>query len=45
MRTVCEDELGQFVLDDEGEPVYGVWLAADERVDESITVPVIPCDK
>jgi hypothetical protein len=35
----------QFVLDDDGEPVYGVWLAVDEQVDESITVPVIPCDK
>jgi hypothetical protein len=39
-RTAYEDELGQFVLDDDGEPVYGVWLAADEQVDEPITVPV-----
>jgi hypothetical protein len=43
VQTVYEDELGQFVLDDNRETVYGVWLAPDEQVDESITVTVTPC--
>ncbi len=26
MRSVFEDARGQFVQDDEGEPIYGVWF-------------------
>ena len=32
-REVYEDDDGrQFVLDDEGQPVYGVWIVVDEPV-------------
>jgi hypothetical protein len=36
-RSVFEDTRGQYVLDDDGEPVYGVWFIPREECD----VPVI----
>jgi hypothetical protein len=40
VRVVYEDERGQFVLDDDIEPVYGVWiLPPAEAQDEPVIVP------
>ena len=30
-RPVYEDESGQFVLTDDGEPIYGVWFVPREE--------------
>jgi hypothetical protein len=30
MRPVFEDARGQYVIDDDGEPVYGIWFLAPE---------------
>jgi hypothetical protein len=32
-RVVYEDTVGQFVLDDEGEPIYGVWYVPREELE------------
>jgi len=38
-RLVFKDERGQFVLDDDGQPVYGVWLVPEgDAVDEPVVV-------
>jgi hypothetical protein len=38
-RLVFEDERGQFVLDDDAQPVYGVWLVPEEgAADEPLMV-------
>jgi hypothetical protein len=34
VRLVFQDATGQFVLDDDGEPVYGVWILTDEDAAE-----------
>ena len=40
-RLVYTDRRGQYVLDDQGEPVYGTWLHPDEYQDASqLSVPV-----
>jgi hypothetical protein len=37
VRLVFQDERGQHVLDEDGEPAYGIWILADEEpVDEPI---------
>jgi hypothetical protein len=30
-RAVFEDDVGQFVLDDDGKRLYGVWLVPKEE--------------
>jgi hypothetical protein len=37
-RPVFEDAHGQYVLDDEGEPVYGVWFIPREEADLPLIV-------
>jgi hypothetical protein len=32
-RLVFEDAHGQYVIDDEGEPIYGVWFVPREKLD------------
>lgn len=32
-RPVYQDEGGQYVLDDHGEKVYGVWILTEEILD------------
>jgi hypothetical protein len=39
MRPVFEDDRGQYVLDDNGEPVYGVWFIP--RAPEPEPVPIV----
>jgi len=31
MRPVFEDERGQYVIADDGEPIYGVWYILPEE--------------
>jgi hypothetical protein len=39
IRIVYQDERGQFVLDEDLEPVYGVWIfGAQDGVDEPVIV-------
>jgi hypothetical protein len=36
-RYVYEDaQAGQFIIGDDGEPVFGVWLRLEEEVDEPL---------
>jgi hypothetical protein len=38
-RVVYHDERGQFVLDDDFEPIYGVWIMpAEDAQDEPVIV-------
>ena len=32
-RLVYEDALGQYVLDEQGEPTYGVWYVPPQELD------------
>ena len=32
-RLVYEDAHGQYVMDDQGEPIYGVWYVPREELD------------
>jgi hypothetical protein len=39
VRVVYRDECGQFVLDEDLEPVYGVWIFdGQDAVDEPVVV-------
>jgi hypothetical protein len=33
MRPVYEDGIGQYVIDDDGQPVRGVWLIPRDEAD------------
>jgi hypothetical protein len=42
MRPVCEDARGQYVIDDEGEQVYGFWFIPREEADLPLIVEAQP---
>jgi hypothetical protein len=35
-RDVCQDEAGQYVVDDEAEKVYGYWVLMDDADEPAI---------
>jgi hypothetical protein len=37
-RHVYEDDIGQFIIGADGEPVHGVWLRPEESTDEPMIV-------
>jgi hypothetical protein len=41
-RPIYWDATGQYVLDDDGERVYGVWLIPDEECDLPLIVDELP---
>jgi hypothetical protein len=42
MRPVYEDAVGQYVIDDDGEQVRGVWFIPPNEADEATIVQVGP---
>jgi hypothetical protein len=40
MRPVFEDDTGQYVLDDDGEPVRGVWFIPRDPEPEPVPIVV-----
>jgi hypothetical protein len=39
MRPIYDDGLRQYVIDDDGYPVYGVWLIPEEEPTPPLIVP------
>ena len=39
-RAVFEDEIGQFVLDDDGKSLYGLWLVSKQESQPRLPDPL-----